>query len=385
METEIKIDRCQIIFPKMENGSIITDDMGYSFLLNKYTKYEFSSIYLRLKIPGGSGTYIMFGMYHLIITFTGYTQKYIVPWTTFQTFEAEMGTKSLIYNFEQYGGKYINELDPSFPFENDEKPKPDLLPDKIEKSESNQSSTSNITQEINENPINTQTETQNETQPTFEQNEHNETSIDNNSGLLIEKPTNNETTADNEEDAKNETTAYHQSEAINETTDDNQADAKNETTADHQAEAKNETTADHQADRINETTDYNQEEAKNETTVDHQAAATNETQISNQSNGEVEKIKLNEMHDNNQIIEENEKAEVKEYYYNKYYYLQNRDQNIQKKGFPSTKRDWISLILFIGASTSVLAFIITILWEIVSGSRKESWSMTSESTDEYID
>ncbi|KII63321.1 hypothetical protein RF11_08363 [Thelohanellus kitauei] len=283
LKNDIQIDRCELLFQISPTDTIVNKDVGFTILLNKNRKYAFSEIYIRLRIRGQGGYYVMFNIYDLIITFPGYTRKYTWAQETFQTIYEELSTKSLIHNFEQYGGGYTNERDPKFPFEDDESAEYDLTPDKIETNVSNQISTSNLSQLVNETHINIQQHALNEsndinqtqstvvTEDIIETNQHNETSADNNPDGDMEKPTNNDVILDNETQLVDETIRQK----YTETSD--MLDAKNGTHDDLTTE-----------DNI-------------------------KTQVNNESNAEVEKPKLNEMHGNNDIKINNESnAEIKE-------------------------------------------------------------------------
>ncbi|KII63323.1 hypothetical protein RF11_08365 [Thelohanellus kitauei] len=201
-------------------------DIGYIFKLNKNTKYAFSEHFLRMRVSGTNVFMIMINIYHLIITFSGYTQKYTWVRETFSPIQADLNSQILINEFEQYGGEYSNERDPTVPLITDETHQDsevNVQNDVLPISESHENDNKNGENETNENTdTNENSEThandgQGENNQTKEQSESNFNNETHHDMQLIAQ---NDTQENNEEQSNHDTHEHHQTNGLNDIVDD---------------------------------------------------------------------------------------------------------------------------------------------------------------------
>ncbi|KII65932.1 hypothetical protein RF11_11606 [Thelohanellus kitauei] len=111
--TQFEIDGCRVLFRRSEGADIKNNYVGYTIKLNKDTKYTFSNHFMRFKVRENNEHMVMFNVYKLIITFAGYTKKYVWDMKEYIPRISNLHSTATIQGFEEYEGEYIDESDSS--------------------------------------------------------------------------------------------------------------------------------------------------------------------------------------------------------------------------------------------------------------------------------
>ncbi|KII65928.1 hypothetical protein RF11_11602 [Thelohanellus kitauei] len=226
LQTQIEIAGCRLLFRRSEIANLTNMYVGHTFYLNKDTKYIFSNHYISCFIGGKIDHMIMFAIYDLIITFEGYTQKY--NWKIDKygpTFVELTSTLKNIY-FEDLGGEYSVEIEPSIQLQNDEHlmqteaqvyidENPDNMTNDLQQIESNNNTNRN--NEILDDDDIKQGDDMHESDVL---EDHNETYSH------VDMQESEETLLNNETNEQNDTEVITESHAIDETHEDNKTKIK---------------------------------------------------------------------------------------------------------------------------------------------------------------
>ncbi|KII65929.1 hypothetical protein RF11_11603 [Thelohanellus kitauei] len=121
-ETQFQIAGCLLLFQRNPRKRIYNDYFGYEFKLYKDTQYVFANHYIQLRIANRSEHMVIINIYNLTITFENTTQKYIWSNDEFRNVTADLPSTKQLFHFDEYGGEYINEKDPSIKLGNVEMP-----------------------------------------------------------------------------------------------------------------------------------------------------------------------------------------------------------------------------------------------------------------------
>ncbi|KII74956.1 hypothetical protein RF11_00442 [Thelohanellus kitauei] len=128
-DNELQINKCVISFKLYGYNDVISFMIGYTFKLDKKTKYVFSEHMIRINIHNKIGHRIKFKVDSLLITFHGYTRTYTWKNAYMEFLEVKSESSTIIDDFANYGGSYSVEGDPSNTIKVDEMPIDDITND----------------------------------------------------------------------------------------------------------------------------------------------------------------------------------------------------------------------------------------------------------------
>ncbi|KII65116.1 hypothetical protein RF11_08413 [Thelohanellus kitauei] len=121
LDKYIEISGCYVSSKTTPQNPFENFSIGYTFRLNKNTKYVFSTQYIRFKTGENEYPILKIDLFDLLVTFRGYTQKMVIE-SNENYILCDLTSTIVIDDFSIYGGSYSNESDPSVPLKDDEKP-----------------------------------------------------------------------------------------------------------------------------------------------------------------------------------------------------------------------------------------------------------------------